>query len=163
MKQIILTGLLVCGLFAHADTDRSNDNSGFFALRFGLNINQTELTVKKPRYSLTYGADLHTQDNYIGFFELGIQEVLALSLQYGYEFMRENTLSLGLQISLSTQVLDDDALGFGNDIGAFTEIKISNSVSSLVHIGVQQQRLIKDGGDWNFSPYIDVGVRYYLN
>lgn len=89
---------MICGFFAQADM---HGGKGFFGLHLGLDINQEDWTVEEPRFGLSYGGPLNIQENYFGFFELGIHNpTLLLSLKYGYELMRESTVSFGAEISL---------------------------------------------------------------
>jgi len=176
MKKFLMVSLMICGFSAQANMG-SNSEKGFFSVYFGLDINQEDLTVETPRLGLSYGDPINVQENYFGFFELGIQTpLLLLSFKYGYELMRESPVSFGGEISLSlglpsygesnvvvnaVMIDKSKSLGFTNEIGAFIRLKITNSVSTFIRAGVQQIRPFKDISYLiKFSPYVDVGARY---
>ena len=88
-----------------------------------------------------------------------------LEFKYGYEFLRQNTFSFGLDTSLGFGFVGTRP-GFSNAIGGFGKMKATSALSAILQAGLQhhnQFRTINHIIDYlHFGPYVHVGIRYYL-
>ncbi|MDE0151801.1 MAG: hypothetical protein OXK80_04830 [Bdellovibrionales bacterium] len=166
MKKIILTGLLVCGFYAQAGMGDSYINVEAGVSEF------SRIGLEDSRIVLSYGMNIESGMSYAGFFEVGIKAPVALaSLKYGYEFMRDDEFSFGVDIavligipgdSLRTNRMNDIALG--NEVGVFVKMEATNDISVFVRGGVLHETPINYLNRWqnSIAPFADIGIQYNL-
>ncbi len=169
MKKILITSLILCGLYAQAGMG-SGDN--FIALQAGLstdNFNRIEL--EDSRFVLSYGMSIESQGDYFGFAELGIKAPVALlSLKYGYEFMRHDTFSFGADIAIllgisgkslrSSMMMNNVALG--NEVGVFVKMEATDDISVFVRGGALHETDFNYLNNLKIMPFADIGIQYNL-
>ena len=169
MKKLLIL-MLLYGLYAKADMDSdSNNNNSFVTLYGGLN----------PTTLMTIGFGRHitnSSNSYFGSIIFGATflyehiliptAVTSLKVRYGYEFMRQNTVSFGLDTSLilTNDMFDESSIkGFRGDFGLFVKTEITESIATLLRVGsIYLLPLIDESTADIHWPYIELGVRYYL-
>ncbi len=129
-------------------------------------------------FSLGYGRHITNSNSYLGFIGMNLGSIginksilpIFTEVKYGYEFMRQNTFSFGLDIlaliikartvRLETPpyVLSSETfkVGIGGGFDAYLRTKVTESISIL----------LKTGG-WVIMPsdpvlYITLGARYHF-
>ena len=170
MKKILLAGLVICGLSAHAGMG-SGDN--FISFQAGLS-NFSHIGLEDSRFVLSYGMDIESNRDYVGFAEVGIKAPVALlSLKYGYEFMRQDTFSFGVDIavlfgipgySFQRGVAMSD-LALGNEVGAFVKMEATDNISGFIRGGIWHETSFRNLSNLNSNSvrsFADIGVQYNL-
>lgn len=176
MKKLLLTVLFIWGLSAHAGM-RTGEN--YINVQAGLNlINLVGFyTINFPedvRFTLHYGMPFESDmGNSLGFAEIGFKvPTFLLSLKYGYEFMRDNFFSFGIDIALlfgiPTENYDSFSFDGGGELGVFVKMEITNNISGFIRGGFGKEVLLTtllDTGapkGYVFLPFVDLGIQYRL-
>ena len=178
MKKILIVSLLLCGFYTQADMYTSSHKDNFVELHLG--AGPVIFTII-PTFSLGYGKHIiNSSNSYLGFWGLNWSMLTILEAKYGYEFMRQNTFSFGLDISALLSVylglggllpsktakqgfLKSIMPGFGGGTGIFMQARITKSISAFLRTGgwvVYNFYFL----DWTptIIPYIALGTRYHF-
>ena len=189
--------LLAYGFYASADTsqeDTSNSVNRFLSFNVNADFELNE-SLGYFRESIGYGQNILSNNSYFGFFEISLRanallnslgigdkylrwdfKDISLEFKYGWEFMRNNIFSFGIDTAhgFGLMILQSGgcapvsyaAAAFSNALGVFGRIKLSNSTSLSLRIGMQHlnafDRIRSIITSKNFGPYVHLGLMYYL-
>ena len=171
MKKLLLASLIICGLSAQAGM---GSGDSYVSLQAGIGTDDvSRINLESSRIVLSYGMDIESNMSYMGFAEIGIKAPVALvSLKYGYEFMRDDTFSFGVDISIllgipglslqRTNMMDHLALG--DEVGVFVKMEATDDISVFVRGGVLHETPFQNLSNFsNFIvPFADIGIQYNL-
>ncbi len=171
MKSLILSFLLSTGFFAQAMM-----NDSFVSLSGGVDFNNSILIQASFGDSI-----ISAMENYYGFYEIGARAEgilkdtdYLLSAKYGYEFMRQNRWSFGLDMGFIFGVANNwnlNSLGYGVEAAIFSQFKVTDNLGVFVRLNFfrfsesdgnstliawPDQQLLSHG------PFAEVGLRWYL-
>ena len=98
MKKLLILSLLLYGLYAQADS-----KNNYIDISGGLSAGGISAL---PVFSLGYGRHIINSNSYLGFIGINLGSIVVgksrlpimAEVKYGYEFMRNNTFSFGLDI-----------------------------------------------------------------
>lgn len=170
MRKLLLSLLFAGGLF----TQMGFAEDSFVIVSAGLNGMPSE-TMMEISYGIEAGKNFYNGQNYLGFLSLGlsalgtpsmkplavglpfVQMVPYLMLTYGYEFMRNNVVSFGLDVSYGVGWMSDQFYSV-NNIGPFGKWNLDR-FSVLLRAGLCGH---KKGISFNtnFGPYGHLGLQY---
>lgn len=171
MKKLLLTLLVIGSLYTRADTNKTN----FIDIYGGAGI----FFIITPVFSLGYGKHLTTSsDSYLGFFGISWSVPAIFEARYGYEFMRQNSFAIGLDISAlfsaniglgSSSPGVDHSLyetlqsSLGGGIGLYMRAGITESISALLRTGGWVMFSFDPPSDFPIIlPYLELGVRHHF-
>ena len=148
------------------------DKERFLSLNTGLDFVLNE-SIGSWNISFEYGQSIISNWGYCGFYTVGATFPLdgpgyiGVNLEYGYEFQRDKTFSFGWDTFHSigqTSSYKSHGWGFGNAFGAFVRIKLTDTISVPIHIGLSHNNpfktVVTEFANMNFGPYIHIGIRY---
>ena len=170
MKKLLLASLVFCGLSASAGM-YSSDN--YINVQAGLGVsdfNRINLGLESSRFVVSYGMPLSSNGNYIGFTEIGIKLLtVLLSAKYGYEFMRNNNFSFGLDVALlfgipasSYRSSSFTDLAFGTEGGVFVKVNATDVMSFFIRAGAFHETPLEYLSDLSVAFFVDLGMQYNL-
>ena len=148
MKRIIILYLVIFGFCALANPSGDlNDKGQFISLQGEVMPNSAFLGI-----GLGYGQNIVFQRSYLGFFAVNlkfnsmfddslynneaVKRMYFTELDYGYEFMRHNVFSFGLDTSHGVGLTYKGKVAFSNGVGAFGKIQ-KDSFSFSVGCGIK--------------------------
>ena len=144
----------------------------FLSLNTGLDFVLNE-SIGSWNISFEYGQSIISSKSYRGFYTVGATYPLdgpgyiGVNLEYGYEFRRDKTFSFGLNTFHSvgyTTSYKSSGWGFGNALGLFGRIKLTDTISVPIHIGLSHNNpfktVVTELTNGNFGPYVHFGIRY---
>ena len=170
MKKVLILILLISSL--HAQAENKKDSFVEFYLGAGPAVMRII-----PAFSLAvYGKHLTSSSNsYLGFVGINWSMLTILEAKYGYEFMRENTFSFGLDISgllsaytglkggRGSSFPESISPGFGGGTGIFVRAGITKSISILLRAGGW---IVYNFYHLDHTPtpmlYVALGTRYHF-
>ena len=163
MKKILIVSLLLCGFYTQADM---YTKSNFINAHLGYiysTPHEAGGSIRFPTVGVGYGRHMTYNDSYIGFFEVNYL-LPTFEVKYGYEFMRQNTFSFGLDISLLILPLGASK-GLWGLVGAGVFGK--KSLTQFIDIILQLKAVSFDFSSSSLSPLIEfilpvISVRYNL-
>lgn len=168
MKKILLISLIFFGLYAQGGMN-SGDN--FISVQAGLGDLNSIRGLESGRLVISYGMNLESGMSYIGFAEIGVKAPLALlTLKYGYEFMKEEAFSFGLDIAIlfgmpgRSSLRSSMNLALGNEAAVFAMLEATDSISAFIRGGVSHETSIQYLSNFisKLSPFVEIGMRYHL-
>ena len=170
MKKLLLASLVICGLSAQAGM---GSGDSYISLQAGVGTDDVNrMGLEDSRIVLSYGMDIESNMSYMGFAEIGIKAPVALlSLKYGYEFMRDDAFSFGIDIAVllglpgnSLQRIDMDNLALGNEVGIFLKMEATDDISGFIRGGVLHETPFRSLSYLTNSivPFADIGIQYNL-
>ncbi len=184
-KLLLIFSALTFNFYAFADNHESNtagmiSDKGFLTLEGGFEgmLNVVDVPLNWGPFFLGYGQKIMLNENYIGMFEVGVglepvyYSSPKMEFRYGYEFMKEKKISIGLNFTTSLFYSEDinkahnafaknanqkrtsliHSLGVRGKIGVFSKMHITDSFSGLIHLGIVAFRVEGDGR--GFQPDI---------
>ena len=148
------------------------DKERFFSFNTGLDFVLNE-SVGSWNISVEYGQSIASNQEYRGFYTVGATYPLdgpgyvGVNLKYGYEFRRDKTFSFGLDTFHSigyTTSFRSHGWGFGNAFGTFVRIKLTDTISVPIRVGISHNNpfktVINELANNNLGPYAHLGIRY---
>ena len=170
IKPLIVLSLI--GFHVQTFADHHAD-SGFFALNFNMIPNRQNISnMKGFSFGLSYGGPLSKNAN-AGLYELGIRAVhtvYGFQFKYSYPFYL-GRFAMGPDASLIFGAYNPQEpggtqsnLGLGGEAGLFGSMKVSKTVSVLVHLGSSYPLILKDPSfkSDNFDVHLGLSVRWHL-
>ena len=150
LKPLIVLSLV--GFHVQTFADHHAD-SGFFALNFNMIPNRQNISnMKGFSAGLSYGGPL-SKDANAGLYELGIRavhRVYGFQFKYSYPFYfgrvaigPDASLIVGARTS-SDPGSNESNFGLGGEAGLFGSMKVSKTVSVLVHLGANYRMSLKE-------------------
>ena len=135
--------------------------------------------IQNERARLSFGHNIVSpMEDYFGFVEASVELIGAFepkqsdylfSLKYGYEQMLHDRFSLGADVGGLFGVHDArfniENLAFGVVGSVFSQVRIVNSLSFLLRVGVYFTSPVNSfqfNTDSLYNPFIEFGLRYYL-
>jgi len=173
MKKLLILVLLLCGLYAQAGIHNSKDS--FVDIHGGIGA----FFIFTPVFSLGYGKHItNSSDSYLGFWSINWSMLTIFEAKYGYEFMRQNIFSFGLDISalisaylglgsdspgVDHSFIETLQSGLGGGVGAYMQAGVTESISILLRTGGWVVFSIYPPSYFPIIlPYIALGVRYHF-
>ena len=170
--------MLSTGFFAQAMM-----NDSFISIASGAYIDpkDSKIGIDSTAVTLSFGDSvISSMEDYYGFYVVGAGAFIFseskarayLSLKYGYEFMRDKDISLGLDASLLVPFLniswssgvDIDLVKYGSGISGIMP-GVSASTFALFKPTDNLGFLLRLGADTGFPTvniFAEVGLRWYL-
>ena len=198
MKKLALSFLISTTFFAQARDSFISFDGGYRSIyktssSFRPEGEQVKDAVRANliRGRLSFGQRVSRDKNY-GFYELGVGfarslgkveitnekavlHIYNLSVKWGYEFMIQKSLSLGLDIGLlggrsfGKGDVSNVARGVGGILSMFTQYKAMDNLGLLLRFGVDPLGPFSDFNEDDISkilhlldPFAEVGVRWYF-
>ena len=159
MKKLLLSFLVAGSVFAHAGFMNDLFVGGVASLSLD---EMPEDILKELSYGIEGGGNLYNGDDYVGFLSLGVRMPMPepyLILKYGYEFMRNNPLSFGLDVSYGIGWLSDKWYSV-NSGGVFGKWNLDN-FAVILRTGVFGAKE-SIGFNTDVNPYVSLGLQYNL-